>query len=114
VILLPTVAYINTTRFDWQEENRKEGVTFSWIRGFLYGIAGNVYGTLLYCCGQTIDFSSFEFKCKCREMPFGIELVEDKRLFNKLWGLTGYQSRSWIPLGFGGDVTRGSETLTGD
>lgn len=91
-------------------------VTFSWIRGFLCGVAiGRVYGTLmLYCCGQTIDFSCFEFQWKCREIPFGMELVEDKRLFNKLRGLTGYQSRSWIPLGFGGDVARGSETLTGD
>lgn len=91
-------------------------VTFGWIRGFLCGIAiGYVYGTLmLYCFGQTIDFSFFEFQWKCREMPFGMELVEDKRLSNKLKGLTGYQSRSWIPFGFGGDVARGSETLAGD
>ncbi len=47
------------------------------------GIAiGDVCGTLmLYCFGQNIDFSSFEFQWKCREMLFEMELVEDKILF---------------------------------
>ncbi len=71
---------------------------------------GHVCGTLmLHSFGQTIDFSSFEFQWKCREMLFGMELVEDKIIFNKLRGLTGYQCRSWIPFGFGKDLARGSE-----
>lgn len=56
----------------------------------------------------------FYFYWKCREMPFGMELVEDKRVFNELRGLTGYPCRTLILFGFREDVARGAETPAGN
>lgn len=63
---------------------------------------------------KPLIFLRFKFYWKCREMLLGMELAEDKRVFNKLRGLTGYQCKTWILFGFREDVATGAETLAGD